>query len=74
MWEDQAGVAAWVLVGPRHRSYDAQVRADLRAGDFEREVLEDADARTVELMRLHGVEGDRILGEVSGVISCGSSC
>ncbi len=63
IWEDQSGVAAWVLVGPRHKGYDAQVRHDLRDGDFEREVLEYADARTVELMRRHGVEGDHMVGD-----------
>lgn len=34
IWEDGAGVAAWVLVGPRHRSYDAQVHPDLRGGNL----------------------------------------
>jgi ribosomal protein S18 acetylase RimI-like enzyme len=63
VWEDGSGVAAWVLVGPRHRSYDAQVRPDLRGGSFEREVLEYADARTVELMRLHGIESGHMLGD-----------
>ncbi len=63
IWEDDAGVAAWVLVGPRHRSYDAQVRHDLRGGAFEREVLEYSDVNTVAAMRRHGVEGDRILGD-----------
>jgi ribosomal protein S18 acetylase RimI-like enzyme len=63
VWEDRRGVAAWVLVGPRHRSYDAQVRPDQRGGAFEREVLEYADVRIVELMRRHGIEGDRILGD-----------
>lgn len=63
IWEDESGVAAWVLVGPRHRSYDAQVRPDLRGGYFEREVLEHADARTEELMGLHGIEGEQILGD-----------
>lgn len=63
IWEDAFGVAAWVLAGPRHRSFDAQVRPDMRGGKFEREVLEYADDRTAELMRLHGVGGDRILGD-----------
>lgn len=63
IWEDGLGVAGWVLVGPRHRSYDAQVRHDLRGGDFEREVLEYADARTVELMKRHGIESDHMLGD-----------
>ena len=68
VWEDRSGIAAWVLVGPRHRSYDAQVRPDLRGGMFEREVLEYADTRTVELMRLHGIESDQMFGDASGVI------
>ncbi len=63
MWEDGPEIAAWVLVGPRHRSYDAQVRHDLRGGAFEREVLEYADARTAELMRRHDVDSDTMLGD-----------
>ena len=63
IWEDERGVAAWVLVGPRHRGYDAQVRPDLRGGDFEREVLQFADARTLELMRDHEIEADQLLGD-----------
>ncbi len=63
IWEDESGVTAWVLVGPRHRSYDAQVRHDLRGGEFEREVLEYADARTAELMRRHGIEDDEMLAD-----------
>jgi ribosomal protein S18 acetylase RimI-like enzyme len=63
IWEDRCGVAAWALVGPRHRSYDAQVRPDLRGGAFEREVLEYCDARTAELMRRYGIESDRMLGD-----------
>jgi hypothetical protein len=31
IWDDDQGVAAWLLVGPRHKSYDAQVCPDLRA-------------------------------------------
>ncbi len=63
IWEDEQGVAAWLLVGPRHKSYDAQVRPDLRGGDFERELLEYADDRTVELMRLHDIAGDCIYAD-----------
>ncbi|MCP4421024.1 MAG: GNAT family N-acetyltransferase [Chloroflexi bacterium] len=63
IWEDDQGVAAWLLVGPRHKSYDAQVRPDLRGGEFEREVLEYADDRTVELMCLHDIAGDCIYAD-----------
>jgi GNAT superfamily N-acetyltransferase len=63
IWEDDQGVAAWLLVGPRHKSYDAQVRPDLRGNDLEREVLEYADARTVELMRQYDIAGDCIYGD-----------
>jgi len=60
IWEDDQGLAAWVLVGPRHKSFDAQVRPDLRGGDFEREVLEYAGERTVELIPQHNITGDCI--------------
>ena len=60
IWEDNQGVAAWLLVGPRHKSFDAQVRPDLRGGGFEREVLEYAGERTVELMRQHDITADCI--------------
>ena len=63
IWEDDRGVVAWLLVGPRHKSYDAQVRPDLRGGDFERAVLEYADDRTIELMRRYGIEGDAIYAD-----------
>jgi ribosomal protein S18 acetylase RimI-like enzyme len=56
-------VAAWLLVGPRHKSYDAQVRPDLRSGDLEREVLTYADERTVELMRKYEIEGDSLYAD-----------
>ncbi|MCP4285179.1 MAG: GNAT family N-acetyltransferase, partial [Gammaproteobacteria bacterium] len=63
IWEDDQGVAAWLLVGPRHKSYDAQVRPDLRGNDFERGVLEYADDRTVELMQRHNITGDCIYAD-----------
>ena len=63
IWEDESGVAAWVLVGPRHRAYDAQVRPDLRGREFERQVLQYADQRTAELMRRHGIDSDRMVGD-----------
>ena len=63
IWEDDQGVAAWLLVGPRHKSFDAQVRPDLRGGDLEREVLEYADERTVELMQRYDIPGDCIYAD-----------
>ncbi len=63
IWEDATGVAAWVMLGPRHMSYDAQVRHDLRGGEFEREVLQFADLRQAEIMKVHGVESDWLYGD-----------
>jgi ribosomal protein S18 acetylase RimI-like enzyme len=63
IWEDESGVAAWVLVHPTYRAYDIQVRPDLRGGAFEREVLMFADARLVDVMRTKGVESDVIVGD-----------
>lgn len=62
IWEDESGVAAWVLANPMFRGHDIQVRHDLRGGAFEREVLEFADARIVVAMRANGVESDVIVG------------
>ncbi len=58
IWEDDKGVAAWLMVGPYHKEYDAQVRPDIRGNGFERDVLEYADDRIVELMHQHNIEGD----------------
>jgi mycothiol synthase len=60
IWEDDRGVAAWALIGPRFRSYDAQVRPDLRSTGLEREVLENAERALVDSMERHRVEGDRL--------------
>ena len=59
IWEKDTGVAAWLLVVPRHKSYDAEVRPDLRGNSFERAVLAYPDSQTVALMRQHNIEGDR---------------
>ncbi len=61
IWEDDMGVAAWVLGGPRHKESDIQVRPDLKGSEFEREVLGYAEAHLLELMRRHGIESDRII-------------
>ena len=63
IWEDKSGIAAWVLAHPKYRSYDIQVRHDLRGGAFEREVLEYADARIVAVMQANDVESDVIVGD-----------
>jgi len=63
IWEDGQGVAAWLLMDLGHKSFDAQVRPDLRGNDFEREVLEYAEDRTVELMRRYDIGGDCIYGD-----------
>jgi mycothiol synthase len=60
IWEDDQGVAAWLLINPYFKAYDAQVRPDLRGTDLEREVLAYADDRTIELMRRYDIEGDCI--------------
>ena len=57
IWEDDQGVAAWVLANLRHKGFDAQVRPDLRGDTFEREVLAYAWERTGDLMRRHAVAG-----------------
>lgn len=60
LWEDDQGLAAWLLADPGHKSFDAQVRPDLRGSDLELEVLEYAYERTVELMRQYKITSDFI--------------
>ena len=63
IWEDGHGVAAWLLADPSHKSYDAQVRPDLRGNDFERDILEYGYDRTVDLMQRHNIAGDCLYGD-----------
>lgn len=63
IWEDDAGVAAWLLVGPRHKAYDAQIRPDLRGSSLERAVLVDGDKRLVDLMSQHNIKSERIYAD-----------
>ena len=63
IWEDEHGIAAWLLVNVRFKGFDAQVRPDLRGGDLEREVLELAYERTVELIRQYDIECDHIYAD-----------
>jgi ribosomal protein S18 acetylase RimI-like enzyme/heme-degrading monooxygenase HmoA len=63
IWEDDQGVAAWMLVQPRYKSFDAQVRPDLRGGDLEREVLEETEILLLELMKKYQVSSDHIYAD-----------
>ena len=63
IWEDERRIKAWLLAQPRHRSFDAQVRPDLRGSALEREVLQRAETHTVELMGVHGIDGDTIYAD-----------
>lgn len=63
IWEDHQGVAAWVLVNPRFKGYDAQVRPDLRGSDLERDVLVYAEERLVAMMHQYEIESDHITAD-----------
>ena len=63
IWEDGQGLAAWMLVQPRFKSFDAQVRPDLRGGDLEREVLDETEALLLELMKKYEVSSDHIYAD-----------
>jgi ribosomal protein S18 acetylase RimI-like enzyme len=63
IWEDDGGVAAFLIVTSRFRGYDLQIRPDLRSLELERELVAHADAELLRLMDLHGVEADQITAE-----------
>ncbi len=50
VWEDDAGVTAWVLLQPKHDAFDLQIRPDRRGGDFELDLLLWAEAALLDLM------------------------
>ena len=56
IWEDDKGVAAWILASPAYRGFDAQVRPDMRGGAFEREILVFAEEETLKYMNKYGFE------------------
>ena len=58
IWEDAQGVAAWLLTQPRYKSFDAQVRPNLRGGDLEREVLQCAAEEVLSQMRKYAIESE----------------
>ncbi len=60
IWEDDQGLAAWLLANPSFKCFDAQVRPDLRGDELEREVLETAYARTVGLMQQYDIASNFI--------------
>lgn len=63
IWEDEHGLAAWLLVNVRFKGFDAQLRPDLRGGDLEREVLGIAYERTVELINKFEIECDHVYAD-----------
>ena len=63
IWEDDQGMTAWLLVDVKYKGFDAQVRPDLRGGDLEREVLELAYQRTVELMQKYKVSSEVVYAD-----------
>lgn len=63
IWEDDKGVAAWVLASPKYRGFDAQVRPDLRGGDFERDVLKYAEEQTLKYMEIYGYDAEELVAE-----------
>lgn len=60
IWEDRQGVAAWLLINPSHKSFDAQVRPDQRGAALERDLLDFASEHLLELMRHHKIADDVI--------------
>jgi mycothiol synthase len=75
VWEQDGEVVGWSLVGPRHRSFDAQVAPDRRGGELERAVLRHAERATVDAMSRHRASPARPAGgpreELTGEVDAG---
>jgi len=50
IWEDGAGIAAWVMLQPGHDSFDLQIRPDKRGGKLELGLLAWAEAALLDLL------------------------
>lgn len=62
VWEDASGIAAWIMLQPKHPSYDIEVRPDLRSVDLEAELVEWGHFKLRKLMDELGMAGD-IVGD-----------
>jgi ribosomal protein S18 acetylase RimI-like enzyme len=49
IWEDGAGITAWVMLQPGHDSFDLQIRPDKRGGELELGLLAWAEAALLDL-------------------------
>lgn len=63
IWEDNNGVAAWMLASPGRKEFEVYVGQDQSDG-FEQEVLTYGEQRTLELMKLHRIESDTLSCDV----------
>jgi len=63
IWEDDEGIAGWLLVDVGHKSFDAQVRPEFRGKDLEEEIFQIAEARLLELMQKYSISSDFIYSD-----------
>jgi GNAT superfamily N-acetyltransferase len=63
IWEDDHGVAAFLLANATYKMNDLQIRADLRTPEMVRDLVVHGEAELLRLMAIHEVEGDQIYGD-----------
>ena len=63
VWEDDAGIAAWVLLQPKHGGFDLQVRPDRRDVDWEAELAAWALHALRDLLNEQGKEAKECVAD-----------
>lgn len=64
VWEDGAAITAWLMLQPRHDSFDLQIRPDKRGDEFELELLLWAESALLDLLADSGRTATRVTIDV----------
>jgi ribosomal protein S18 acetylase RimI-like enzyme len=63
IWEDDDGIAAFLLANATYKMNDLQIRPDLRTKDWVRELVVHGESELLTRMALHGIESDEIYAD-----------
>lgn len=63
IWEDDDGIAAFLLANATFKMNDLQIRADLRTPEIVHDLVAHGESELLRLMSLHGIEANEIYAD-----------